>query len=207
MSNSSSIETVVIEAEGPGLTSASEPKKVRKRAPGGGRKVSAETVFRQAMSKYRERLPDVTASLIAKALGEPQTVICRHCKKGFEVNILGTGDKDCLIHIDNRIQGKPVAKTEVDLLARTELSPSQALRLLQQLHEFERQYQAIDVDVIEGEVLELPCPMSPLDMVALRQETGEKPPDIEGTHNSDYSTSYEFGEAEPVREGGRNSTW
>lgn len=206
MSSSNSIEKIAEEAEGPGLTGAGAPKKVRKRAPGGGRKVSAETIFKKAMAQYREKLPEVTESLIAKALGEPQTIICKHCRKEFQVNILGTGDKDCLIHIDNRIQGKPVAKTEVDLLARTELSPSQAIRLLQQLHEFERQYQALDLEVIEGEVKELPCPLSPQDIVALRQETEGKPQDIEGAHNTDYGTSYEFGEAELIRKGS-TPTW
>jgi len=198
--SSNKLNREVERAEGCGSMAASEIKKTRKRAPGGGRKRKAETFFKEAISKYHEKLPEVTQHLIAKALGEPQLIACPKCKHEWPVNILGTGDKDCLIHIDNRVQGKPVAKTEVDLAMKHELSSSQAIRLLQQLEQFKREYQGHDLETAKETVKQLPSPLTPQDVVAIRQENELKPQDIEESQNTDYEMPYAFGEAEPIGE-------
>ncbi len=149
--------------------------KIRQRAPGGGRKPHAATRLKKAMEVVEGAHPELIEAMIQIAKGEVVWIKCPECKESFrqfkcpkckktiEHECIGKADREMLIHLDNRILGKPKQTTEIDLNAHVEVNNIQLNTMLQKVLEYQRQLllPENDPDIIEGEIKEIPVPTIP----------------------------------------------
>lgn len=101
----------------------SEPDKKRKNAPGQGRKPNKETMYKRAIDLYQENFEEIVREMIAKALAQEIVVECPECGHKWKLKVAGTGDKDLLIHIDNRILGRAAQTIDHRISATLKVSP------------------------------------------------------------------------------------
>lgn len=95
--------------------------------------------------------PETMRIMIAKAHGIARNITCPECGAKFDVKVGDKADRELLMHLDNRVQGKPVAKTEVDMNATMELSSGQLLRLAESLKEYMKMREAETIESVEAE--------------------------------------------------------
>jgi hypothetical protein len=94
-------------------------------APGQGRKPKAETLYKEMIGKYAQHAPQFADEMTAKALPQSLPVTCPKCKHEFVIEkVPGTGDKDVLFHIEDRLLGKtPIAidqRTSIKIMVSAE---------------------------------------------------------------------------------------
>lgn len=148
--------------------------KQRQRAPGGGRKPKIEKRMKLALSRLRERFPDVMDALLEAGIGL-KTVACPNCKHKFDVPV--PKDSNVLIHLDNRIQGKPKQIEEINILGTIDLSAGQLYKFLDRLHEKEDEYFREKLSLVAEKIaniknpLLLAAPASSVDHVQQAPET------------------------------------
>jgi len=105
--------------------------------------------------------PETMRIMIAKAHGVARNVTCPECGTKFDVKVGDKADRELLMHLDNRVQGKPVAKTEVDMMATMELSSGQLLRLADSLRDYMKMREAETIESVEAEFKAIKEPKLP----------------------------------------------
>jgi len=104
-----------------------------------GPRKSPTSQLREGLEQLQGDIPGILEKLKDLAFGKP--IVCQHC--GGETGQKGI-DREAAIYLVDRIMGKPKQVQEVDLLARTELTSSQALKMYHQLEEYRAQYMALN---------------------------------------------------------------
>lgn len=126
--------------------------------PGQGRKPNIETIFQRTIRTYAERFPEITDELLAKALPQSISFKCKHCKKLNTIKrVPGTGDKEVLIHIDNRVQGKATTRVELNERNRT-LDNTTKAKWFIDVRTYETEMELTTIEAVEAEVLSLSAP-------------------------------------------------
>lgn len=148
------IDGSVESGDGLGKTKRGTP---RKRRPGAGRKKTESTAYKEVYEKLLRAHPETVEIMLNMARGKAR-VRCPECGHVWEKAIGEGANPVMLQHIDNRVMGKPVQKTEVDLMGHLDLSSAQLTKLAQMVDEFMQQVASVSVSVIEAEFKELPHP-------------------------------------------------
>jgi len=134
-----------------------------------GRKKLPGRVLQDGLDKLQGDIPKLLERLKIQAYGKP--IMCQFCGRETGENRI---DRDSAIYLIDRILGKPKQVSEVDLLARTELTSTQALKMYNQIQGYAAQYS-----------LENPGPL--LDQVKLLSTSSDNGhsanPDTDSPHN------------------------
>jgi hypothetical protein len=95
----------------------------QKNLPGQGRKPKLGTMLKIAMEKYHGNFDKITEETIAKALPQSLKVKCPKCKHEWEIlKVAGTGDKDMLQYINDRVLGRPTQSVDHRVTAQVIVS-------------------------------------------------------------------------------------
>ena len=155
--------------EEPGMTVPASAKPKRKNRPGQGRKPKANTYYKEGIESYLKAFPTIAKEIVNKAMPQTVSFKCKHCRRMNQlVAVPGTGDKDCLIHVDNRVQGKPSQVSTIELQNKSmQLDNTQLSRLYQEVIVFGEEFKAINFNVVEAQVKLL---VSPLDTKQIQSD-------------------------------------
>lgn len=138
----------------------------KKRAPGGGRKKKESTFFKEASAKILEAHPKTVEVLINMAHGVARKVKCPACKHEFEVKLGDKADREALVHLDNRIQGKPKNISEVDMMQRIEMTSTQLVKMYHLVLEYQVQVDDKKLAAAKADFEAIPVPdLSDIDKV------------------------------------------
>jgi hypothetical protein len=117
---------------------------------------SPQAKVKKAVEKLHERFPVILENLVASGLGT-KMIRCPSCKRRFKIDI--PKDTQVLIHLDNRVQGKPMQKTELDIAGSIEFSSEQLRALLNRVVAFQESYAKEDIQIVEAEIKEITNPL------------------------------------------------
>lgn len=100
-----------------------------------GRHKPPGKVLQEGLDKLQGDIPALLEALKKQAYGVG--IVCQFCGRETGENRI---DRDSAIYLIDRILGKPKQISEVDLMARTELTSGQALKMYRQIQGYAEQY-------------------------------------------------------------------
>ena len=133
-----------------------------------GRKKLPTQVLKDRLERLDADIPAIIDVLLDEALGKP--IVCQFCGRETGKKEIDREAGKSLIEM--RL-GKPMQRSEIDLLARTELSSTQALKMLGQLKIYRAEFEAMDPGPLLEQIKALPAARVEAEVEALREWTDE----------------------------------
>jgi len=116
------------------------------RKKGAGRKPNTESKT-QALDIYNNAAPKLAQTIVEKALSEKKDVKCPACNHELQIDI--PGDSKLLVQLDDRLHGRPVVRSEMDLKATVEVSNDQLIKWALMIDQVRGEVGKLDVTEIE----------------------------------------------------------
>ncbi len=111
------------------ILKSTEPSWVKKDKEKRGKPKSDEVTSRQARQYLLKSHPEIMETMVAAALGKEEQITCPYCKEKFGIKTCKGADRELLMHLDNRVQGKPTTVTQLDAVFKVDLSNGQLMEI------------------------------------------------------------------------------
>lgn len=136
---------------------------------------SKERAIKDARDFLATQHPELMAIMVGIAKGNATDVSCPQCGHKFKAHTLKGADREMLIHLDNRVQGKTT--TVIDAIVSVELTNAQLGEVWRKAAGSNTLYEEIrNIQIIEAEVTEIPIDVK--EQLLLKESDEKRPPII-----------------------------